>query len=63
MTAFKTLETIKKFYAKAIELYGKETPEYKQWVKAWKEKKEALEQGAVKDDLKSELDALDQFYN
>ena len=58
-----TEKTIKQFYAKAIELYGKETPEYKQWVAAWKAKKEELEQGAVKEDLKSELDALDKFYN
>lgn len=58
-----TVKTIKQFYAKAIELYGKETPEFKQWVAAWKAKKEELEQGAVKEDLKSELDALDKFYN
>lgn len=58
-----TTETTKKFYAKAIELYGKETPEYKQWIKVWADKKEALEKAAVKEDLKSELDALDQYYS
>lgn len=56
-----TLDNCKKFYAKAIELYGKETPEYKQWVKVWADKKEQLEQDAIKQDLKSELDALDQY--
>ena len=58
-----TAKTTKQFYAKAIELYGKETPEYKQWIKVWADKKEALEKQAVKDDLKSELDALDQYYS
>lgn len=58
-----TKETTKKFYAKAIELYGKETPEYKQWIKVWADKKEALEKQAAKEDLKSELDALDQYYS
>ena len=58
-----TQKTTKQFYAKAIELYGKETPEYKQWIKVWADKKEALEKQAVKDDLKSELDALDQYYS
>ena len=57
-----TTKTVKQFYAKAIELYGKETPEYKQWVKVWADKKEQLEQRAAKEDLKAELDALDQFY-
>lgn len=56
-----TVKTVKQFYAKAIELYGKETPEYKQWVKVWADKKEQLEQDAIKQDLKSELDALDQY--
>ena len=57
-----TLDTVKRFYAKAIDLYGKETPEYRQWVAVWKEKKEQLERNSVKDDLKTELDALEQFY-
>lgn len=57
-----TLDTVKRFYAKAIDLYGKETPEYRQWVSVWKAKKEELEQNNVKEDLKSELDALEQFY-
>lgn len=57
-----TLDTVKRFYAKAIDLYGKETPEYRQWVAVWKAKKESLEQNSAKDDLKSELDALEQFY-
>ena len=57
-----TLDNCKKFYAKAIDLYGKDTPEYKKWVKVWADKKEELEKGSVKEDLKSELDALEQFY-
>lgn len=38
-----TLANCKKFYAKAIDLYGKETPEYRIWVKAWADKKDLLE--------------------
>ena len=55
-------EKSKAFYAKAIEQYGKETPEYKQWVKVWADKKDQLEKGAVQQDLKQEFDALEQFY-
>lgn len=58
-----TLQNSKAFYAKAIEQYGKETPEYKQWVKVWADKKDDLEKGAVQQDLKQELDALEKFYN
>lgn len=57
-----TLQNSKAFYAKAIETYGKETPEYRQWVKVWADKKDALEKGAVQQDLKQEFDALEKFY-
>ena len=57
-----TLDNCKAFYAKAIEQYGKDTKEYKQWIKAWADKKDALEKDSVKKDLKSEFDALEQFY-
>lgn len=57
-----TLLNSKAFYAKAIEQYGKETPEYKQWVKVWADKKDALGKSAVQQDLKQEFDALEQFY-
>ena len=57
-----TLQNSKAFYAKAIEQYGKETPEYKQWVKVWADKKDQLEKGAVQADLKQEFDALEKFY-
>lgn len=57
-----TLQNSKAFYAKAIEQYGKETPEYKQWVKVWADKKDQLEKGAVQQDLKQEFDALEKFY-
>lgn len=58
-----TADTVKKFYARAIEVYGKETPEFKQWVKVWKDKKEQLEKGSVQQDIRAEMDALEQFYN
>ena len=46
--AFMNLDNCKKFYAKAIELYPKGTPEYKQWIEVWVAKKDELE--AKKDD-------------
>ena len=58
-----TADTVKKFYARAIEVYGKETPEFKQWVKVWKDKKEQLEKGSVQQDIRAEMDTLEQFYN
>jgi hypothetical protein len=58
-----TLDNCKKFYARAIELYPKGDDSYKQWVKVWADKKDDLEKGAVQQDLKQELDALEKFYN
>lgn len=57
-----TADTIKKFYAKAIDLYGKDTPEYKQWVAVWKAKKDQLEKGSIKQELEEASEALDMFY-
>ena len=54
-----TLDNCKKFYAKAIELYGKDTPEYKLWVKAWADKKDELETAQNK----AEIDADAKFVN
>ena len=51
-----TLANCKAFYAKAIGLYGKETPEYKQWIKVWADKKTALEQGQTEEELQDEAD-------
>lgn len=57
-----TLQNSKAFYAKAIEQYGKGTPEFSKWVKVWADKKDQLEKGAVQQDLKQEFDALEKFY-
>ena len=57
-----TVDNCKKFYARAIELYPKGTDSYKQWVKVWADKKDQLEKGAVRQDLKQEFDALEKFY-
>lgn len=53
-----TLDNCMKFYAKAIALYGKETEEYKKWVKVWANKKDELEKGKVADELSTEADFL-----
>lgn len=49
------LDDAKKFYAKAIGYYGKETPEYKIWIKAWADRKDFLE--AVQKDTQIQEDA------
>lgn len=54
-----TLDNCKKFYARAIELYGKDTPDYKIWVKAWADKKDELEAAQNK----AEIDADAKFVN
>lgn len=56
-----TLDNCKKFYAKAIETYGKDTPEYKRWVKVWADKKEQLEAGKTTDELAEAQDYLDSI--
>lgn len=55
-----TLDNCKKFYARAIELYGKDTPDYKVWVKVWADKKDDLEQAQRKADLDTEFAALEE---
>ena len=45
-----TLDNCKKFYARAIELYGKDTPDFKVWVKVWADKKDDLEKAKNKAD-------------
>ena len=55
-----TLDNCKKFYARAIELYGKDTPDYKVWVKVWADKKDNLEQAQRKADLDTEFAALEE---
>lgn len=53
-----TLDNCKKFYARAIELYGKDTPDYKVWVKVWADKKDDLEKAQTKADLDADFAAL-----
>lgn len=56
-----TLENSKKFYAKAIDLYGKDTPEYKMWIKVWCDKKEALEKNNEKAQVESDADYVNNL--
>lgn len=53
-----TLDNMMAFYARAMALYQKSTPEYKVWIKAWEAKKEALNSEKVASSLKSESDFL-----
>lgn len=55
-----TLDNCKKFYARAIELYGKNTPDYKVWVKVWADKKDDLEKAQMKADIDAEFAALEE---
>lgn len=50
-----TLDDAKKYFAKAINYYGKETPEYKIWIKAWADRKDFLE--SLKQDKALQEDA------
>jgi hypothetical protein len=54
-----TLDNCKKFYARAIELYGKDTPDYKVWVKVWADKKDDLEKAQTKADIDAEFAELE----
>ena len=56
-----TLDNWKSFYAKAIDLYGKETPEYKLWIKVFDDKKKGLEGGKAQAELKEDEDFLEQI--
>lgn len=55
-----TLDNWKGFYAKAIGLYGKETPEYKEWIEVFNEVKKNLELKKTKDELKEDEDFLNE---
>lgn len=56
-----TLDTAKKFYARAIELYPKDSPEFKLWVKAWVAKKDELENAKTTDDLQTEANYINNI--
>ena len=51
-----TLDNCKKFYARAIELYDKNTPDYK----VWADKKTELEKAQTKAELDAEFAALEE---
>lgn len=55
-----TLQNCKAFYAKAIDQYGKGTPEYSKWVKVWADKKTELEKAQTKADIDAEFAALEE---
>ena len=54
-----TLANLKACYARAIEIYPKDTPEYKKWISAWVAKKDELEMAQNK----AEIDADAKFVN
>ena len=56
-----TLDNWKGFYAKAMGLYGKDTQEYKVWIKVFNDKKKALENASVNADLQSEADFINNI--
>lgn len=56
-----TLDNWKGFYAKAMGLYGKDTPEHKVWIKVFNDKKKALENASVNADLQSEADFINNI--
>lgn len=47
-----TLQNCKAYYAKAIDQYGKSTPEFSKWVKVWADKKTELEKASLEADFK-----------
>lgn len=55
-----TLQNCKAYYAKAIDQYGKGTPEYSKWIKVWADKKTELEKAQTKADLDAEFAALEE---
>lgn len=56
-----TADTVKRFYARAIEIYGKETPEFKIWIKAWADKKDELEKAATQKELNSDAEYINSL--
>lgn len=55
-----TVANSKAFYAKAIDQYGKGTPEYSKWIKVWADKKDALEKAQLKADIDADFAELEQ---
>lgn len=56
-----TLDNCKKFYAHAIELYDKDTPEYKIWIKMWADKKDNLEKEKIKEQIEKDSEFLNNM--
>lgn len=56
-----TLDNWKSFYAKAIDLYGKGTPEYQIWIETFNEVKKSLEDMNQDKTLKEDEDFLNQI--
>ena len=56
-----TLDNWKGFYAKAMGLYGKDTPEYKIWIEVFNDIKKGLEKAAAQDDLAEEADYINNI--
>lgn len=56
-----TIDNARAFYAKAISLYGKDTKEYKQWVKVWADKKDSLEKQANENMLNEAAEFLNNI--
>lgn len=61
ITESMTLDNSRAYYAKAISLFGKETPEYKTWVKVWATKKDELEAQSNQKILDDAAEFLDNF--
>lgn len=61
ITESMTLDNSRAYYAKAISLFGKETPEYKTWVKVWATKKDELEAQSNQQILDDAADFLNNF--
>lgn len=56
-----TLDKAKAYYAKAIKIYDKTTPEYKTWIKVWADKKAELENQDTKDSLDADAEYLNEI--
>ena len=56
-----TLDNCKKFYAKAIEAYGKDTPEYSKWQPVWVRKKEELEKKSMNNFMETEKEFINNL--
>lgn len=56
-----TLDNWRAFYKRAIELYPKDSPEYKLWVKAWIAKKDELESAKTTDNLQADSNYINNM--